>query len=246
MARSIGQEFLDKTTYRFAEPSDQMKKIPPPPLELPYDQDLPYISLPDSKELSVPSIPVKDAIENRRSIRKYSTEAMNIDELAFLLWSSQGVQTVFKGQVTIRNVPSAGARHAFETFLLVNNVTGIKPGLYRYIALSNILIPHPHEDTIREDVTKACLKQKIVTHSAVTFIWVAVPYRMTYRYAERGYRYLFMDVGHVGQNLYLAGEALQLGVCTIAAFIDEDMNDLLRIDGVNAFTIYIATVGKKL
>ena len=81
--------------------------------------------------------------------------------------------------------------------------------------------------------------------SGVVFLWTAVPYRMTWRYGERGYRDLHLDAGHVCQNLYLAAEAVGCGVCAIAAFDDDVMNDLLGIDGNDQFLIYLATAGKK-
>lgn len=67
---------------------------------------------------------------------------------------------------------------------------------------------------------------------------------MTWRYSERGYRYLFIDAGHACQNLYLGAEAIECGVCAIAAFDDVIMNQLLGLDGESQFVIYLATVGK--
>ncbi len=69
---------------------------------------------------------------------------------------------------------------------------------------------------------------------------------MTYRYGERGFRYLLIDAGHVGQNLYLAAENTSCGVCVIAAFHDEELNDIMRLDGEEQFVIYLASVGKKM
>jgi SagB-type dehydrogenase family enzyme len=84
-----------------------------------------------------------------------------------------------------------------------------------------------------------------VLHSAVTFLWVAVVERMTWRYAERGDRYLLLDAGHVCQNLYLAAEALGCGVCAIAAYDDALLNAELGLDGENLFVIYLASLGVK-
>jgi SagB-type dehydrogenase family enzyme len=144
----------------------------------------------------------------------------------------------------MRNVPSAGARHAFETYLLVNNVQGLDPGLYRYLALTHELLQIDTAPGMAERVVLACLGQDFVGTCAATFIWVAVPYRMTWRYSERGYRYLYIDAGHVGQNLYLSARSLDCGVCAIAAFSDDDMNRILGLDGEEQFVIYIATAGK--
>ena len=147
--------------------------------------------------------------------------------------------------VTLRTVPSSGARHAFETYLLVNRVQGLHPGLYRFLAIKHKLAEVSLDPSLANKITEARLQQRHLNTSAVTFIWTAVPYRMVWRYGERGYRYLHIDAGHVCQNLYLAAEAIGSGVCAIGAFNDEDINNLLGIDGKEQFVIYVAAVGKK-
>ena len=67
----------------------------------------------------------------------------------------------------------------------------------------------------------------------------------TWRYGEKGYRYIFLDAGHVGQNLYLSAEGIDCGACVIGACDDDAVNELLGIDGKEQFAIYLAVVGKK-
>lgn len=246
MSKDIGKRFMKKTQYRYLETSDQNKELPQPPLEEPWDENGDIIDLPSPKELQVPDISLRTAIEKRRSLRKYAQKPLTLVELSYLLWCSQGVQKVIPRPVTIRTVPSAGARHAFETYLLINNVADIQPGLYRYLAIDHKLVAVNLEPGIAEKITVACLRQPFVKKSAVTFIWVAVAYRMYWRYGERGYRYLHLDAGHVCQNLYLAAEAVKGGACAIAAFSDEELNGLLGLDGEEQFAIYVATVGKRI
>ncbi|MDW7732618.1 MAG: SagB/ThcOx family dehydrogenase, partial [Methanolobus sp.] len=160
-----------------------------------------------------------------------------------LLWCTQGVRQI-KSSVTFRTVPSAGAMHALETYLLVNNVEGLEAGLYHFLPIDHKLVQIEAGEHVAGDIKTACLEQPFVINSAVTFIWTAVPYRMKWRYGERGYRYLHLDAGHVCQNLYLSAQSVGCGVCAIAAFLDDNMNALLRIDGEKEFTIYIATVGR--
>jgi SagB-type dehydrogenase family enzyme len=145
----------------------------------------------------------------------------------------------------VRNVPSAGGRHAFETYLLINRVKGVQPGLYRYLAFSHSLSPINTICGIVDRIMAACLGQAFVRSSAVTFIWSAVIYRMAWRYSERAYRLVHLDAGHVCQNLYLAGEQIGCGTCAIGAFDDQQMADVIGIDGVEEFVVYCATVGKK-
>jgi SagB-type dehydrogenase family enzyme len=178
-------------------------------------------------------------------LRRYQEQALTQEELSFLLWTTQGVKSVTNRPVTLRTVPSAGARHAFETYLVINQVEGIKPGLYRYISLEHALLPLDMNEKIAEKVAEACLQQNQVTKSAVTFIWVAVTERMYWRYGERGYRYLHLDAGHVCQNLYLAAEAINCGVCAMAAFDDDQLNEVLHLDGQELWVIYCGALGKR-
>ncbi len=245
MTKGIGQEFMEITQYKFLGKSDQMKGLPQPPLELDHDKTKPIIELPTPTKIKVKDISLREAIENRASIRSYSEQPLTLEELSWLLWCTQGVKGVIQRPVTLRNVPSAGARHAFETYVLVNTVEGLQPGLYRFLATDHKLTAVNLEKGIADKITEASLKQPVVRRSAVTFIWIAVVYRMKWRYQERGYRYLHIDAGHVCQNLYLAAENIDCGVCAIGAFQDEEMNQLLELDGVEQFVIYLATVGKK-
>lgn len=245
---NIGKEFIEKTKYKYAIESDQQRQIPQPSLELPYDTDYEVITLPTISEIQLNSISLRHAIEKRESLRTHDINAsLTLKELAYLLWATQGVRKEsIPGKRALRNVPSAGCRHAFETYLLINNVEGLKKGIYRYIALENKLILLCTDNNIANKITDCCLGQKFILTSAITFIWSAVPYRMTWRYGERGYRYLYLDAGHVCQNLYLASEDIDCGTCAIDAFDDDSLNKLLQFDGENQFAIYVATVGRRI
>lgn len=246
MTKGIGKEFMEKTKYKYAEESDQQKGLPQPPLELEWDENAVLIELPSTDKLEVTSMDLRKAIEARKSLRKYADIALSLDELSYLLWCTQGVKQVVSRPSTLRTVPSAGARHAFETFLLINNVEGLKPGLYRYIAISHKLMEISTEAEIAQKVSDACNEQEFIKNSAVTFIWTAIVDRMKWRYGERGYRYLHLDAGHVCQNLYLTAESIDSGVCAIGAYNDDEINKLLGLDGESQFVIYAATVGKRI
>ncbi|MBP2030026.1 SagB-type dehydrogenase family enzyme [Methanohalophilus levihalophilus] len=241
---TIGKEFLEKTKFQNLMRSDQSLGYPYPPLELEYADTDVLIDLPDLESVSTANITVTDAIEKRISVRDYSTEPISMEELSYLLWCTQGVKKVIRDAATFRTVPSAGARHALETYILANNVKGLESGLYRFLPIEHKLLQVNTDAGISDRIAKACLGQDFVKKNTVTFIWTAVAYRMTYRYGERGYRYLHLDAGHVCQNLYLSAESIGCGVCAIAAFLDDELNDLLGADGEEEFAIYVATVGK--
>jgi len=243
MAEKIGKLFMELTKFQNLEVTGQMKRESPPSLELPYDKKKKIIDLPDPQKIKIQDISLRETIERRESRREYTRNPLTLEELSFLLWCAQGVKQVIPG-ATLRTVPSAGARHALETYLLVNNVKDLAPGLYRFLAIEHGLINIQTAPGISQRITDACLGQDIVSTSAVTFIWVAVPYRMNWRYGERGYRYLHLDAGHACQNLYLSAEAIQSGVCAIGAFSDDGMNSAIGSDGEDQFVLYLATVGK--
>jgi SagB-type dehydrogenase family enzyme len=240
----IGQEFMEKTRYRYSSASDQQRGLPQPPLEIaPAADDVP-IDLPQPSTIQVDALDLRMALEGRVSVRRYDETPLTLTELSFLLWCTQGVKSVEGTYATMRTVPSAGARHALETYLLANRVQGLAAGLYRFLAIEHKLIQVDLRPGIADQATESCWGQQMVKASAVTFIWVAVPYRMTWRYGQRGYRYMHLDAGHVCQNLYLAAQSVACGACAIAAFSDEGMNQLLGLDGIERFVIYLATVGK--
>ncbi|MFC1744260.1 SagB/ThcOx family dehydrogenase [Candidatus Riflebacteria bacterium] len=237
-----GEEFIEKTKYRNLEISAQQRGEHNPALQ--------KIFVDNAKELPLPSPQnikhsLREIIETRSSVREYKNEPISQEMLSYLLWCTQGVKEVYSQQCTLRTVPSAGARHAFETFLLVNNVTEISPGLYQYLALDNKLAEFATGDAIAQKIVNACLGQDFVGKSAVTFFWVAVVERMRWRYSDRGFRYLFLEAGHVCQNLYLAAESLDCGVCAIAAFDDDKLNEIFNLDGKKEFVVYLAPVGRK-
>jgi len=245
MENNIGKEFVHMTKYQNLGAYPQKQGVPMPPMELELKGDEEIIDLPMPEKIEQSAIHFPELIEKRESLRKYAEQAITTEELAFLLWGTQGVKKVTDRPVSFRTVPSAGSRHPFETYLLINNVDGLDPGFYRYMAFKHQLAKLRGFDGIREDLTNACLKQKHVFQSAITFAWVAIPERTTWRYGARGYRYIHLDAGHVCQNLYLLAESIGCGVCAIAAFDDDMVNQALHLDGEEQFVIYLASLGKR-
>jgi SagB-type dehydrogenase family enzyme len=246
---SIGETFFEQTRYRYLGPSEQQQGIDQPALErrLTGRVDAPPTPLPEAEGIAdeLATRPLRASISARRSIRKYADDAIRLEELSLLLWGTQGVQNVIPDRATFRTVPSAGSRHPFETVLLINRVESIRPGLYQYLALSHQLAPLSHEADLVERFTTTCHHQPCVAHCAALFIWIADVRRTTWRYGERGYRYILIDAGHVCQNLYLLGEALDIGICAVGAFTDEEASELIGVDGAELMPVYIATAGRK-
>ncbi|MEW6332742.1 MAG: SagB/ThcOx family dehydrogenase [Thermodesulfobacteriota bacterium] len=224
--------------------TDQNRGIEPPPIEKPFADHAVRIDLAGGQSAPIRDIGLSEAIGNRQSRRTYLNQPLTLDELAFLLWATQGVRSRIDGGHAYRTVPSAGCRHALETYLCVLHVDGLKQGVYRYLPLEHQLLFEFTEDLLGDKLVAAAFDQPYPGQAAVTFIWTAVPYRMEWRYDLAAHKVIAIDAGHVCQNLYLACEAIDAGTCAIAAYDQEAMDRLLRIDGVDEFAIYMAPVGK--
>lgn len=216
----------------------------PPLPEKPVAAGTKIIILPEPELLPDIKINFLELIELRSSVREYSQESLTFKELSFLLWCTQGVKMGLPDCASIRNVPSAGARHALETYLFINRVDDIKAGLYRYLPFEHALLPI--DDVAKDNFLLPFKAKKMLTQSAVSFVWTTVIERMSYKFSDRAARYVLLDAGHVCQNLYLAAQALKLGACAVGAFDDEMLNKTLNIDGLNEYAVYAATVGKRL
>ncbi|MDY6866699.1 MAG: SagB/ThcOx family dehydrogenase [Chloroflexota bacterium] len=246
MLKKNGYEFIEQTKYPNLSKPDQKLDKPQPPYEIPLKSDATLIDLPDPDSIDVGNYDLRQAIEERRSVRRYSDDALSLEELSYLLWLTQGVKKINeKRQVTLRTVPSAGCRHPFETYLSINRVESLEPGLYRFVATRHQLAALRLNKDFNEKLTEACLGQRQVATSAVTFIWAAVPYRTMWRYSERSYRYLYLDAGHVCQNLHLAAESINCGMCAIGAYDDDAADQLMGFSPPEMFVIYMASLGQK-
>ena len=227
--------------------SDQSKGIPHPPVEKLVPSDAVRIILPTKEEWSK-AIPKKDvvhAIAGRKSRRSFNRAYLSMEELSFLLWATQGIREPEKGIAHFRTVPSAGARHSFETYVFVHRVERTPQGLYRFLPLSNeLVLLYESDRRVETLLSAASFGQRFVAASAATFVWTTVPYRMEWRYLDAAHRVILLDAGHVCQNLYLACENIGAGTCAIAAYDQEAMDELLQVDGEDEFTVYLAPVGK--
>ncbi len=226
---------------------DQGKGVAPPSIEKPYASDSETIPLTPIHELDYRDTSLQDAILNRKSRRNYSERSMSMDELSFLLWATQGFHRVNDDQTrSWRTVPPGGARHPFETYLVVNNIEGLKKGVYRYLALSHRLLFLHEIRGYEEAVTEACAGQSFVSEAAALFVWATIPYRGEWRYSIIAHKDIALEVGHICQNLYLACEAVKAGTCAITDYLQKKIDALIEVDGENEFTVYVAPVGKRL
>jgi len=172
-----------------------------------------------------------------------------------MLWATQGVHEVVNayhrtGKITKKTVPSAGARHAFETYIVVLNVKSLTPGIYLYRSLTNELVYLKGDSNLSSKIVRAYEGEKYqdgaqwLGKSSVVFCWSCVPYQGEWRYDREAHRLMLLDVGHVCQNLYLAAESILCGTCAIAAYDQDYIDSMLGLDGNDEYIVYFAPVGK--
>ncbi|MCX7927631.1 MAG: SagB/ThcOx family dehydrogenase [Candidatus Omnitrophica bacterium] len=195
------------------------------------------------EEIKLPAIQttgklsVEQAIFKRRSVREYKDAPLSLEEVAQLLWSAQGITTKWGG----RAVPSAGALYPLEIYLVVGNVEKLTTGVYQYNPKRHSLIKIVDGDK-RLALSASSLFQTAVKNAPVSLVICAQYERTKQKYGERGERYVHIEAGHVGQNIYLQAESLGLATVAVGAFVDEAVKKVLNI---KEEPLYIMPVGKR-
>ncbi len=183
-----------------------------------------------------------ETILKRRSGRNYSPDlVLPLLTLSDLLWATQGI-TADSGDFQFRAAPSAGALYPIETYIMARAVASLDQGIYHFRPHGfDLEFIKPGDFSLA--MAKAALGQGMVANAQVTFIWTAIIERSRWKYRQRAYRYIYLDAGHIAQNLYLAGTAEGLGVCGIGALFDDAVNALIGVDGTEETVVYMASVG---
>ena len=183
--------------------------------------------------------PLWDVLKKRRSSRKYSAKPLTLQQISQMLWAVQGIT---EHTHELRTTPSAGALYPIDTYLVVNNVEEMEPGIYHYAVKTHELEVLEKGDK-RDPICKSALDQGMANNAPVVFVWSAVFGRSVWKYKERGYRYVYMDAGHVGQSMVTAAAAMRLASCLIGALYDDEANELLGLDGEEESVLYMCSVG---
>ncbi|MCP4764499.1 MAG: SagB/ThcOx family dehydrogenase [archaeon] len=189
------------------------------------------------------SLPAKfdSLLKRRRSQRNFKNEPITLEDLSYLLWAATGIQRVESG-FEYRTAPSAGALYPIETYLVINNVKQLENGVYHY-SVKNHQLEVVILGLFGQKLAAAALNQQMCSNASVVFIFTAIFNRSKWKYKQRAYRYIYLDAGHIAQNLILAVESLNLGSCPVAAMFDDEINQILTIDGINESGIYLVPVG---
>jgi len=186
---------------------------------------------------------ISPILQNRRSRRSFSQKPLTLQSLAYMLWAGQGI-TATAGNHRLRTSPSAGALYPIETYISAQNIDELPAGIYHFNVAEfelELLVPGSQAD----EIALACLNQQFLASAAAIFIWTTVYRRNVCKYGDRGLRYIFTEVGHLCQNVLLAAEATGNNACPVAAFFDNELNQLIEVDGKEESVIYLAGVGAR-
>ena len=194
-----------------------------------------------SKKFPAQTLSIVEALRGRRSTRSFSPDPLSLDDVSFLLLACTGVQREERGY-EFRTAPSAGALYPVETYVVVNNVEGLAKGVYHYNIEAHALEELRTGD-FAEETVHAALEQKACAEAPVVFVWTAIFDRSKWKYAQRAYRYVYLDAGHIAENLALAATGSGLASCQIGAFFDDEVNHIIGVDGEGESTIYLSVVG---
>jgi SagB-type dehydrogenase family enzyme len=236
----IGEQYQRETKYRRGQlPGGQLDWARKPETYKRYP-DAPRVAL--SPPAAAGGAPLWEAIARRRSVRRFQAGPLAEADLSQLLWASQGI-TARGANIELRAAPSAGALYPVETYLAVHAVAGVEPGIYHYHVPDHALEQLQAGD-FRGPVARAALDQRMASAANVVLIWTGIFPRSRWKYRQRAYRYVYLDAGHIAQNVALAAVGLGLATCQIAALYDDEANALLGVDGEDESTVYMTVVGR--
>jgi SagB-type dehydrogenase family enzyme len=206
------------------------------------DTNVIKIKLPDPSIKG--SMSVNEALLKRRSVREYKDTCLTLQEVSQLLWAAYGISdSVIWNGYGLHTAPSAGALYPLELYLVAGNVSGLPAGIYKYHPKGHYLILIKSGDN-RSDLCDASYGQEMVKNAPVTIVYSAVFERTTEKYGNRGReRYVCMDLGHSGENVYLQATAMNIGTCAIGAFSDKDVAKVIGMPEIEE-PLYIMPLGK--
>jgi SagB-type dehydrogenase family enzyme len=207
-----------------------------------------YKRYPDAPRFALPApdldagSPTARAIADRRSTREYSATPMTPAELAQVLFLTTGITRDRWGQAR-RSAPSSGALYPIETYAVIHNVDGIEPGVYHY-AISEHELEQVRAGDFRARTVEQALGQDFLGECGAVLFLTNILQRMRPKYQDRSYRYGLLEAGHIGENAYLAAVSSGLGACGVGAFMDDQINAMLGVDGVEEAAVYMLAVGR--
>jgi SagB-type dehydrogenase family enzyme len=239
----IGDDFQRQTRYRRGELPGGWLDWAAQPEPFKTYPDAPRVTLPPAPEY--PETPLWRALRARHSGRSYGGAPLTLTEVGACLWAANGVSRVADG-LPARTAPSAGGLYPIETYLVAHRVEGLETGVYHYAVLDHALeqVEAAPALDLRRRSAAAALDQPIAGLCDGLVVWSAVMPRTLWKYGQRGHRYVYIDVGHIAENLALAAAALDLESCHIAAIYDDEADALIGVGAPGEPVLYMTTLGR--
>lgn len=239
MADNIGDRFQKETKYnRHSMPSGSIDWDKKPAI---------YKEYPESEKIDLlrpaacGDMTLYEAILGRKSSRRFVNTSLTKDTLSCLVWASSGMQRKETG-FEFRTAPSAGALYPIETYMVIHNVQDIDQGVYHYHSRYHCL-ERLEKGDLRDETAKAALGQRMCANAAAVIIWTAIFEKSKWKYKQRAYRYIYLDAGHMAQNLGLASTSIGIGCCHVGSFFDDEVNRIIGVDGIHESAVYMSVIG---
>jgi SagB-type dehydrogenase family enzyme len=206
-------------------------------------RDFPKVALP--REVPASERTLDDVLESRETARSFTQGAIPLNSLAKILFLSYGVTRDNVGTTfprPFRVVPSGGALYPLELYLMATAVDGLEPGLYHYDPEHHVLTVL-NSETGLEKISPFFVQTELVKNASAILFVTAIFFRSTFKYGDRGYRFVLLEAGHLAQNAILTASDLGLAAAPVGGFLDRDVDEFLGVDGVNESTVYTLLFG---
>ena len=233
----------------FHQSSKKLRSLPEDPNKWPDEWKTTYYkSYPRLPKIDLDDDPQSadffDLIKKRQSQRDFTRVLISKRELSLILkYSCGNIGPIDDGRHR-RAQPSGGGRFPIEIYPIVFRPSkNLKAGLYHYNVKDHVLDVLWDREFSDEDIGQI-FTYPWVKDAAVGIVMTSVFWRNQNKYGERGYRYILLEAGHIGQNLYLVSEALGLKCCALGGTRDENLEKLIDIDGVTESVVYAIAIGK--
>lgn len=240
MEEKIGEKFQRETKY-------DRNRLPGGSVDL-NNKPLMYKEYPEAGKIALPAVErcgdmnLYEALLRRKSQRRFIDAPISLDMLSCVLWSSSGIQRKEMG-FAFRTAPSAGALYPIETYIIANRVTGIENGVYHY-QVKHHLMEELEAGDFSGRIAHASLGQQMCASAAAVIVYAALFERSVWKYKQRGYRYIYLDAGHMAQNLALASASIGIGCCHIGSMFDNEVNEIIGTDGTDESVVYMSVIGQ--
>ncbi|MEE3896912.1 SagB/ThcOx family dehydrogenase [Priestia megaterium] len=242
---SLHQFYHQNTILTYAERYKKPVSFPVcPPKKMYPKLNKIYLSTNDNDTNNGNHITLRKAIKNRKSTRVYNKNNITLEQLSTLLYYSYGVIHMDSDGIIRRPPASAGARYPIELYIVVNNVKDLRKGIYHYNAEEHALCELPNKQySVSDWALLSSGNEEIFEKSSFLIVMTSIFEKSIQKYGERGYRYILLDAGHIGQNLYLMSTDLEIGCVETGGYYEQEIERSIEIDGVREGVIHLVAFG---